>query len=82
MKLKFLLDKLLVPKHTPYCYTPKNPIKPSKKYPCGGYKIKRCPFWCIKYNSEWTCKAEYCKYIKDFLSIQDQVKDCGINDEF
>ena len=25
---------------------------------------------------------EYCKYLKDFLSIQDQVKDCGINEDY
>lgn len=25
---------------------------------------------------------EYCKLLKQELSIQDQVKDCGINDEY
>jgi hypothetical protein len=25
---------------------------------------------------------EYCKYLKDYLSIQDQVKDCGINEDY
>lgn len=59
----------------------KKPIKPSEKYPYGGYKIKHCPFQCYKFNKECSCKQEYCRYIKDFLIVQDDVKDCGINEE-
>ncbi|MEI3530101.1 MAG: hypothetical protein V8Q75_03375 [Bacilli bacterium] len=80
--IKQLIAKLLIPKNTPYCYIPKKPIKPSKKYPYGGYKVKRCPFWCWKFDKETDCKQQYCKYIKDFLSIQDAVKDCGVNDDY
>lgn len=72
---KELIAKIRIPKDTPYCYTP---IKPLEN---GGYRVKPCPYFKIKYNSEWGCNAEYCKYIKDYLSIQDSVKDCGINDE-
>lgn len=79
--IKNLIAKLVIPKNTPYCYTPKKLIKPSKKYSYGGYKVKRCPFHCYKFNKEYNCRMEYCKYLKDFLLIQDDVKDCCINDE-
>ena len=71
--IKFIA-KLIIPKHTPYCYTP---IKFTKN----GYKVRMCPFHCEKVNSEYNCKMEYCKYLKEFLSVQDAVKDCCINDE-
>lgn len=69
-----LLAKLFIPKNTPYCH---HSFKPNKKY---GMSAKPCRYWCYKYNKEYNCKMEYCKYLKDYLSIQDQVKDCGINE--
>ncbi len=79
--IKDLIAKLVIPKNTPYCYTPKKQIKPSKKYPYGGYKVKHCPFHCYRFNKEYNCRVEYCNYLKDFLSMQDDVKDCCINDD-
>lgn len=80
--IKNLIAKFVIPKNTPYCYIPKKPIKPSKKYPNGGYKVKHCPFHCYRFNKEYNCRMEYCNYLKDFLSIQDDVKDCCINDDW
>ena len=73
--IKFI-RKFFIPKNTPYCH---HSFKPSKKY---GFYAKVCKNWCMKYNKECKCKMEYCKYLKEFLSIQDQVKDCKINDDF
>ncbi len=80
--MKDKIAKLLIPKNTSYCYTPKKPIKPSKKYPYGGYKVKTCPFFKLKYNKDYGYYEQYCTYLHDFLSIQDQVKDCGVNDDY
>lgn len=71
------IAKLKIPKNTPYCYTPKKPLKGNI-----GYKVKPCPYIKYKYNVEYGEKMEYCTYLKEFLSIQDMVKDCGINDEY
>ena len=71
-----LLAKLFIPKNTPYCH---HSFKPNKKY---GMSAKPCRYFTYKYNKEYDCKMEYCKYLKDYLSIQDQVKDCGINEDF
>lgn len=68
-----MIEKLFIPKNTPYCH---HKFKKTKY----GISAKSCRYWCYKYNSEWKCKAEYCKYLKKFLLIQDQVKDCGINE--
>lgn len=73
-KLKKKLASFFIPKNTPYCHYK---FKKTKKY---GYYAKPCIFLCEKYNKEWKCRAEYCRLIKDFLEIQDQVKDCGINE--
>ena len=70
-----IIGKLIIPKNTPYCYTP-------IKFTENGYKVKHCPFHCKKVNKEYNCKMEYCRYLKDFLSVQDDVKDCGINDNY
>lgn len=79
MKLKETIAKMRIPKNTSYCYTPKGWINGNGTIPY--MKIKKCPYFRKKYNKEWKCDAEYCKYIHDFLSIQDMVKDCGINDD-
>lgn len=71
-----LLAKLFIPKNTPYCH---HSFKSNKKY---GMSAKSCRYFTYKYNKEYDCKMEYCKYLKDFLSIQDQVKDCGINEDY
>ena len=75
MKLRELIAKARIPKNTCYCYTPKKPLKNRM-----GYRVKPCPYFKWKYNKEWECRAEYCTYLKDWLFIQDSVKDCGIND--
>ena len=68
-----LLAKLFIPKNTPYCH---HKFKKNKK---GQVYAKPCKYWCYKFNKEYNCKMEYCKYLKEVLDIQDQVKDCGIN---
>jgi hypothetical protein len=75
LTIKDLIAKIRIPKNTCYCYTPKRPLKNKP-----GYRVKPCPYFKFKYNEEWGEKAEYCTYLKDFLTIQDSVKDCGIND--
>ena len=68
LKIKEKWASLFIPKNTPYCH---HSFKPNKKY---GISAKPCKYFTIKNN------MEYCKLLKDYLFIQDQVKDCGIND--
>ena len=70
-----LLAKLFIPKNTPYCH---HSFKEDKK---GKISAKPCKYWCLKENI-FGYKLEYCKYLKEYLSIQDQVKDCGINEDY
>lgn len=66
-----------IPKNTQYCYG----CSGMDKY---GHLIsyKECPYFKYrKTNFGFGGKktnAEYCKYLKKYLSIQDQVKDCGL----
>ena len=76
MKLKEKWASLFIPKNTPYCH---HRFKPSKKY---GMSAKPCIYWCMKYDKVYGCKREYCRYLKGYLYIQDQVKDCGINEDY
>lgn len=66
------IRKIFIPKNTPYCH---HNFKKNKKY---GISARPCVNLCMKYNKEYGCKMEYCKYLKDFLNIQDQVKDCEV----
>lgn len=68
--IKKLIAKILIPKKTPYCH---HRFKYDKKHKV--YCTKPCIFWSD--DSGW----EYCKLLKQELSIQDQVKDCGINED-
>lgn len=65
-KIKEKLASIFIPKG-PYCH---HNFKTTKF----GYSAKPCIFWCYKNG------MEYCKLLKKELSIQDQVKDCEIND--
>ncbi len=66
-KIKEKLSSVFIPKNSSYCH---HNFKVTKF----GYCAKPCIFWCCKNG------IEYCKLLKKELSIQDQVKDCGIND--
>ena len=65
MKCKEKVASLFIPKNTPYCYTPKRPLKNGM-----GYKVKKCPFWKWKYCEEYGDFMEYCTFLKQFLDIQ------------
>ena len=82
MTIKDKWASLFIPKHSPYCHHSFKVNKKKCKIDEIVVSAKPCKYFCYKYNKEWKCKMEYCKYLKDFLSIQDQVKDCGINDDF
>ena len=69
-KLKLMIAKLFIPKDTLYCH---HKFKYNKKKNC--YGAKPCRYW-VCYNG-W----EYCKLLHKELDIQDQVKDCGINEK-
>lgn len=69
-KIRLFIAKLFIPKRTPYCH---HRFKYIKKY--GTYGAKPCRYWTDK--NCW----EYCKLLKKELTIQDQVKDCGINED-
>ena len=75
MKIKEIIAKTRIPKNTSYCYTPKGPLKNGM-----GYRVKSCPYFKWKHCKEYGDKMEYCTYLKDWLFVQDMVKDCGIND--
>lgn len=74
-KIKEIYASLFIPKNTPYCH---HKFKKNKKY---GTYAKPCRYWKIIYTSD-NKPVEYCKLINQILDIQDQVKDCGINDDF
>ena len=67
--IKKLIARIIIPKNTPYCHYR---IKHNKKKDI--YTSRVCPYWTEKDG------REYCKYLKQELHIQDQVKDCGINE--
>ena len=75
MNIKEKWASLFIPKNTPYCH---HKFKPNKKY---GISAKPCKYWHLEYN-EYKEPIEYCKLLKEELSIQDQVKDCGINEDY
>lgn len=68
--IRKLIAKILIPRKTLYCH---HRFKFNKKKNI--YCSKPCIYW--KDDGGW----EYCKYLKKELSIQDQVKDCGINED-
>lgn len=78
-----LIAKLLIPKKTPYCYTPTKRLE-------NGYKIRKCPYWKqLKEKDEYGEPICYCRYLKSRSEyedpgnlIWDMVKECGINDEW
>ena len=73
------LDRLenLIPKDTPYCYTS---LGWNAYENC--HRINPCPYWDIKTVNDpqcGECEIEWCHYLGKELSVQDQVKDCGIS---
>lgn len=74
MKIKEIWASMFIPKNTPYCH---HRFKEDKK---GRVCAKPCKYWCYKKNKKYNCQMEYCKYLKCFLDIQDQIKECGINE--
>lgn len=75
MKLKEKWASLFIPKNTLYCHKTIKYIAKSNKVIAGP-----CKYWTYKFDNDYGYSREYCKYLKEFLSIQDQVKDCGINE--
>lgn len=67
-KLQEKIARLFIPKNTAYCH---HSFKKSKKY---GFCAKPCMFFTYKNG------MQYCKLLKQELCIQDQMKDCGINE--
>lgn len=76
LNIKEKWASLFIPKNTPYCH---HNFKYNKK--TKNHCAKPCKYWCWKYNEEYGGAMEYCKYLKEFLSMQDQVKDCGISED-
>lgn len=64
-------DKIKLIPYWSYCYS----------YPNGKYK--ECPFFSYKMTNLGfkgrKTEFEYCKYLHKRLSMQDQVKDCGVH---
>lgn len=74
MKIKEIIAKKRIPKHTPYCHN---------------NKMQPCPYWKqLKYKDVYGNPVYYCKYLKILDTYQgdtllwDQCKSCGINDDF
>lgn len=57
-----------IPKNTPYCYED-NKLCPYHKYRMTNYGYSGRKIY-----------QEYCQLLHKYLSIQDQVKDCGLNE--
>lgn len=79
-KIKEKLASLFIPKNSPYCHHRFKKIYDPDGF-CYFYGAKPCRYWEKRYNEKYQCEMEYCKLLKQFLSIQDQVKDCGINED-
>ena len=75
MKLKEKWASLFIPKNTPYCH------HRFEKNEAGNFYARPCKYWEIKID-EGNYPTEYCRLLKKELSIQDQVKDCGINEDY
>ena len=75
LKIKKKWASLFIPKNTPYCH------HRFEKNVAGNYYAKPCKYWCLKFT-EYKEPVEYCKLLKKELYIQDQVKDCGINEDY
>lgn len=69
-KLKEKVASIFIPKNSPYCH---HKFKKNKKY---GYSAKPCIFLTDRNG------MEYCRLLKRELTIQDQVKDCEINEDY
>ena len=86
-KLKKIINKILIPKNTPYCYKLRKG-KRNKGSWLDGYKVKPCPYWKqLKEKDEYGNNICYCKLLKQkseyqdpFNLIWDMVKECGVND--
>ena len=87
--IKDKIAKLIIPKHTCYCYTLRKGKNNTKSW-LNGYKVKSCPYWKqLNKKDEYGNKICYCKYLKQeseyqdpFNLIWDMVKECGLNDEW
>jgi hypothetical protein len=45
--------------------------------------VKPCPYLGKKIDAEWNEERYYCSFVKDFdILLDNQVKICGINDDF
>lgn len=75
-KIREWWASLFIPKNSPYCH---HKFKVHRKY---GMSAMPCKYFTYKYNKFYECKMQYCKYLKNYLMIQDQVKDCGINEDY
>lgn len=76
MKLKEKWASLFIPKKTPYCH------HEFRQNVAGNVYAEPCKYWCLKKIKGYEVPLEYCKYLKQVLYIQDQVKDCGINEDY
>lgn len=87
-KLKDIIAKLRIPKHTCYCYSLKKGKRNRQSW-MDGYKIKKCPYWkALKYKDCHDNPIYYCKYLKMADTYQresllwDMCKECGVNDDY
>lgn len=65
-----------------------------KGFYCASYGQKECPFLQFRKqtNNRWKLIEvgipygnkyfQYCSYLRKYLSIQDCIKDCGINEDY
>ena len=73
LKIKEWWVSLFIPKNSPYCHHNFKKDRNGRPY------AKPCRYFDVISNPDGE-PIEYCKYLKQILDIQDQVKDCGIND--
>lgn len=73
-------DTSVIPKDTPYCYTP------TKFLENGGYEIDLCPYWASYFDEETSEDIYVCHFIDEFdrkyetSLIWDMCKICGISE--
>jgi hypothetical protein len=76
LKIKLWWASLFIPKNSPYCH------HNFKRDKLGLPSAKSCKYWTTKYDEKWKYQREYCNFLKRFLDLGDQIKDCGINDDW
>lgn len=79
------LTELVIPEG-PYCYRPLGPMAVPPEGGLPRMPIKLCPYWHSERRADGSIdeRGAYCQYMDEYdpIILWDQVKICGVNDEW